>query len=509
MKLQSVLQNPMGVNVVNKCRKPALMFTSKPVDKFERGTATFEDELKSLSKLKKDGKTRFSQGDLKSFSNLTQDKIQHVKHFAQTNLSGFEIKWIVEKNDVNFAKLGKMIANEEAGKKNVSISFNNDSADKSNYVLTSKSQGIQTSKLLDKDLNVLTDEVTTEKGDFKITQVKDFKNNTEIKAKTDKNGTLIEEIKTYKDKSGKILKTQSAKLSEVEGVYDVKVKNADGSVDILSQGKYDAKTGIATITKNMTSFDGTKTQYKSTYDKEGNRETQYQITDKNGRVLMDNTEKFSKKGNKAVSEKNGQVYEITYGEKSISVKNNNKTTEIGLYGFANGDISPMMKLSGAELLQMKNNVTKYNGSQGSFAAYDIYTKQVNTTNNKLCTLCHELGHAKDYRNKAMEITNDETFVKTFEKEKQEFVKNSSNFERNLIEYFVRPKGHQAGEKGGLVETVAEANALLNAPSDDMETGMRKQVLQQYFPQTIAVLSDKLEKFSNSPLEQASNPNFGH
>ncbi|MBR2525795.1 hypothetical protein IKE67_04960, partial [bacterium] len=153
-----MLQNPLGVNVINKCRKPALMFTSKPVDKFERGTATFEDELKSLSKLKKDGKTRFSQGDLKSFSNLTQDKIQHVKHFAQTNLSGFEIKWIVEKNDVDFAKLGKMIANEEAKNKNVSISFNNDSADKSNYVLTSKSQDVQTSKLLDEDLNVLTEE---------------------------------------------------------------------------------------------------------------------------------------------------------------------------------------------------------------------------------------------------------------------------------------------------------------------------------------------------------------
>ena len=509
MKLQSIFTNSINKTAINNCRKPAPMFTSSPVDKFERKAPTFDDELKNLSKIQKDGKTRFSDGDLRSFSHIIPDKIKNVKYFADTKLSGFEIKWIVEQNDVDFAKLGEMIATEQSKDKNVSITFNNDSADKSNYVLTSKSQNVQTSKLLDNGLNVLTEEITKDNGDYSYTEVKDYKNNTEIKAKSDKNGVLLEEIKTYKDKNNKIVKIQSTKASQVEGAYDVQVKNADGSIEVLSQGKYDAKTGVSTVTKNMTSYDGTKTQYKTTYDKDGNRETQYQIADKNGKVLMNNKEKFVKKGNKAVSEKNGQVYEIVYGDKNISVKNNGKTTEIGLYGFANGDISPMKKLSGAELVQMKNNVTKYNGSQGSFAAYDMYTKEVNTSDNKLSTLCHELGHAKDYRNKAMEITNDEKFVKTFEKEKQAFVDNSSNYEREMIAYFLRPRCHQEGEKGGLVETVAEVNALINAPADDKETGMRKQVLQQYFPRTIAVLNEKLEKFSDTPLKQSSNPNFGH
>ena len=158
---------------------------------------------------------------------------------------------------------------------------------------------------------------------------------------------------------------------------------------------------------------------------------------------------------------------------------------------------------------MKNNVTKYGGSQGCFAAYDVFSKAVNTSDNKVSTLLHELGHAKDYRNKDMEISSDEKFVKTFETEKKAFTENSSNFERTLIEYFIRPRSHHAGENGGKVEAVAEANAILNAPADDKVTGMRKQIFQQYFPKTIAILNDKLEQFSNSPLQTNNTGFFGH
>ena len=164
MKLQSIFTNSINKISVNNCRKPALMFTSIPFDKFEKQTFNPNDELKNLAKIKSaDGKARFSKGDLTSFSHITPDKINNVKYFAQTGLSGFEIKWIVEKNDVDFAKLGKLIANEQLKDKNASISFSKDSADVSNYVLSAKSQDVQTTKLLDENLNVLTEEVTTQK----------------------------------------------------------------------------------------------------------------------------------------------------------------------------------------------------------------------------------------------------------------------------------------------------------------------------------------------------------
>ena len=193
----------------------------------------------------------------------------------------------------------------------------------------------------------------------------------------------------------------------------------------------------------------------------------------------------------------------------ISIKNDKKITEINLFDFAKGDTSPLKKISGNELIQMKNNVTKYGGSQGCFAAYDVFSKAANTSDNKVSTLLHELGHAKDYRNKDMEISSDEKFVKTFETEKKAFTENSSNSERTLIEYFIRPRSHHAGENGGKVEAVAEVNAILNAPADDKVTGMRKQIFQQYFPKTIAILNDKLEQFSNSPLQTNNTGFFGH
>lgn len=509
ISVQNMAFSPIKSIKVNTPRKAILGFCANPIDKFERKAPSFDDTLKNLSQIKKDGKPRFDTCDINSFSKMTPEKLNNVKYFAQTNQSGFNIKWIIEKNDVNFEKLGKLIVNEEKENKDVDISFNKDFAENSNYILTSKGKGFVKTQILDKNLNPLTSEITKEKGDFKYTEAKDFKNNTILKAKTDKNGILINSTKVFNDSKGKLLKTEITKQSAIDGIYDVKIKDAKGKEEILSSGKVDKK-GISTITKNLVSPDGTKTEYNCVFDKNGNKEFSYKITNKKGKILLDNKETFKViSDNKAISTKNGENYEMTYDNDKITITNKNKTVEMPLYGFASGDTTPLKKVSGNELIQMKNNVTKYGGSQGTFAAYDVFTKAVNTSDNKLSTLLHELGHAKDYRNKDMEISSNEKFVKTFENEKESFIKNSSNFERNLIEYFIRPKGHHAGENGGKVEMVAEVNAMLNTPADDKTTGMRKQILQQYFPQTIATLSSELDKYSNSPLQVTSNGFFGH
>lgn len=501
---------PVSITNIQPQSKPMFRFATNPVDKFEKKSATTEETLKELSKIKKDNKNRFTDNDIKSFSKMAPENLGNVKYFAQTNLSVFNIKWIIEKNDVNFEKLGKIIQNEEKEDKNASISFSKDSAENSNFILTVKSKNYEKAQVLDKNLNTLTKEITKEKGDFKYTEVKDFKNNTILKAKTDKDNILISSVKTFNDKNGNTLKTEYTKQSDIEGIYDIKVKNAKGKEEILSEGKVNKATGISTITKNLTSPDGTKTEYNCTFDKNGNKEFAYKITDKKGKILLDNKENFKViSENKAISTKNNKKYEIDYFMDKISIKNDKKTTEINLFDFAKGDTSPLKKISGNELIQMKNNVTKYGGSQGCFAAYDVFSKAVNTSDNKVSTLLHELGHAKDYRNKDMEISSDEKFVKTFETEKKAFTENSSNFERTLIEYFIRPRSHHAGENGGKVEAVAEANAILNAPADDKVTGMRKQIFQQYFPKTIAILNDKLEQFSNSPLQTNNTGFFGH
>jgi len=335
-------------------------------------------------------------------------------------------------------------------------------------------------------------------------------NNTLTKIKTDKNNILLSKEKIFKDKAGKVIKTEFTEPSDIEGIYNIKVKNANGNEEILSEGKIDIKTGVSTVVKNMTSLNGTKTEYFYQSDKNGNRTSSYKITSKNGKILLNNNEKFTViSDKKAISEKNCESYEMTYNQDKISIQHNGKTTEIDLYNFARGDISPLFKLSGDELLQMKNNVTKFGGNRGSFAAYNVFNKDVNTSDNNLSTLLHELGHAKDYRNKDMEISGDENFVKVFEKEKEAFTKAFSNAERTQFEYFIRPCGHHAGADGGKVECIAEANSLLNCCPDDKSTAMRKHLLQQYFPESIAVLSNLLNKFSDKPLSTSDQPCYGH
>lgn len=509
--LQNIKINTLNFSSINKIDKPVKRFATCPVaDRFEKKQTSFDEELKALSNIKQSGKPRFSQGDITCFSHISPDKIHNVKYFANTNLAGFNIKWIIEKNDVNFEKLGNIIQNEESKDKEASIDFVKDYAQDKNYILSIKGQDYEINKLLDKDLNILSEEKTVNKKDYKFTEVKDYQNNSTIKAKTDNKGILLSSVKTYKDKNNNIVKTEVTEQSEITGIYNTKVKNSNGTVDVISEGKIDKNTGISTVNKNMTSYDGTKTEYQCKFDTTGNRETHYKITDKNGKILLDNKEKFKKiDENTAISEKNGETYKITYSAKSININHKNKLTEIDLYNFTTGDISPMKNISGNELIQMKNNIKKYNGNRGSFAAYDIYTKEVNTSDNKVTTLLHELGHAKDYRNKDMEISGNKDFEKIFEEEKALFSKNSSNFEIGLIGYFIRPKCHHAGENGGKVETVAEVNAILNACSDDNETAMRKHLLQQYFPRTISVLSKNLDKISETPLIQKQIESFGH
>lgn len=54
----------------------------------------------------------------------------------------------------------------------------------------------------------------------------------------------------------------------------------DGTEKVLSSGSVDPKTGITTVKKNMVSLDGTKTEYLYEDDPQGNRISDYKITDK-------------------------------------------------------------------------------------------------------------------------------------------------------------------------------------------------------------------------------------
>ena len=124
---------------------------------------------------------------------------------------------------------------------------------------------------------------------------------------------------------------------------------------------------------------------------------------------------------------------------------------------------------------------------------------------QLFVVLHELGHARDMRdvnlNSSLKLNEtigkaifaDEKLNKTFEEEKKNFNKSFPDAQRDHIDYFINTLNHYGGEVGGLRETIAESNALLTTPKTMELLAIRSQYLQQYFPRTIAHLSETLNK----------------
>ena len=86
---------------------------------------------------------------------------------------------------------------------------------------------------------------------------------------------------------------------------------------------------------------------------------------------------------------------------------------------------------------------------------------------------------------------DKEVNKIYDEEMSNFLKAFPDAQRKHIDYFIRKEKHIGGEKGGVSETIAETNALINSPKTDNSLRFRTQYLQQYFPKTIAEITKNL------------------
>ena len=322
------------------------------------------------------------------------------------------------------------------------------------------------------------------------------KDNFEVKEKTVSRAKL--------DKNGKKVRTEYTTQSDVAGVLNIKHVMPDGTEKVLSSGSVDPKTGITTVKKNMVSLDGTKTEYLYEDDPQGNRISDYKITDKNGKVLLNNSLSFEVVNDKKfISSKNDQKYEITVEDKAINVKDmkDGKTSTINFENYINGNqekiLTVMKKMPGEELIALSKNTKQLEGIDDILhSTYGAVNKRIKTGDN-LFVMLHELGHAKDYGE--VDVKEKETLTKSifnnknineiFEKEKAQFNKAFPSAQRDHINYFI--KTSDVGD--GIQEAIAESNALLSTYNNDDLFSIRSQYLQQYFPKTIAQLSHELNK----------------
>lgn len=500
------------------------------------------DTLKDVTEIltKKDNKDNLkfaTTSEAADVYHMIPENLQKVKDLVDTPLSGKNIiKITQEQAKIDTKKLANEANNftEALGKENVDeMVFARDKFSKGDYTLTAYDANIRSksyTEVLDKDLSRYSIETkekySTDKfKNYEIKKVKDLRNNTTAKTRYEINNKgraiVTNEVRLVKDNNGKVVKTEYTEPSDIKGVYNIKQVLPSGEVKQISMGSVDKKTGITTIKKDMTSPSGVRTQYLYEDDPQGNRIVDYKITDKNGKVLLNNSESFEVVNDKKfISSKNGHKYEMTVDEDGmgLTVKDLEKPTRTARFD-SNTDISGMQEpimsvlkqMPGEELFKLKQTTNKLVGIENVLESYSqtaLENRTINTGND-LFVILHELGHACDLKDVDMMFEKttvgnalfyDKTFNAIFDREKEAFNKAYPDAQRNHIAYFIDHETHYGGELGGKRETIAESNALLTTAKSHEVLGIRSQYLQQNFPETIAYLDKKLAEAPSHPIE---------
>ena len=346
-----------------------------------------------------------------------------------------------------------------------------------------------------------------------ITQTEDFRTNTVITKKESfdykKSEFILEEQTVVKnDKNGKMLRKETMTPSQVKGMYDITYTYANGTTKEVAKSTVDEKTGIKTIKKDMKSDDGTRTQFLYEDDPQGNRIIDYKVTDKDGKVLMKNSQSFEVlDDNHFISSKDHRKYEIKTEGKTLSVKDLYTQKEASIdfnkkcLWRRNTVVNALKKVPGDELFETVYSISHFQGIKDSMnSCFTPMSKGVKVGDDMFVFL-HELGHAKDHQTqkgffgllKDNKYSDNKDIQETYLKEREAFNKYHSDEEREHVSYFTRAKGHYNGALGGLMEIVAETNALTKTYTDEKIQSLspRTHYLQQYFPKTISAICNEM------------------
>lgn len=314
----------------------------------------------------------------------------------------------------------------------------------------------------------------------------------------------IKEKRIIQDKTRKIIKTDIIKKSKVRGIFSEKTVDADGNVKILSSGKR-GKNGGFTVKKDMESLDGTKTQYEYHEDQKGNRVSGYKITDKNGKVLLDDSSSFKIiDENTVISTHKGKSYEIKTDFFAMHVRDL-KTGEINDIKYSKiitgdgFDLKELLsKVDAEELIALSKKGVKLRFIDDPMES-KLRKDGIIEVGKNVFVLEHEATHAKDARyfnetdfNKDRLISTNPDLLKVYNKERTAFMDAFPLAQQKHIDYFINKLTHKGGKNGSIKETVAESGAMLRTYQSMQQLAMRTNYLQQYFPRTIAKVAEILE-----------------
>lgn len=335
---------------------------------------------------------------------------------------------------------------------------------------------------------------------------------------------MVSSTKEVKDNQGNLLYIEKyVESKDAPGKYNIIRTDASGREWLIGLAEH-SESGNLVIEKSLQGTDGTKTDYVYSESPKGERLSVTKITDKDGNVLLNNSQKFKViDENHFQSVENGETYDIQFSEDKIVVKKDNgETVEFKIDDrdsklYINPNIVPLLKqLPGSILMDIdKASLTEIgvgiDNVEDDNAHFDSNNNVVSisesvSAKDKGFILLHELGHMKDLDGNKRIVENEE-LIEIFNEELQDFKENQSSIEEAAVSYLINDGAFLGG---GLPEMVAETNAFLYANNTWDLNEQRGHYLQQYFPKSFAKIAELLKDFkpkdnlaTNSSSDSAS------
>ena len=469
MKCQLLFQNTKSVPYITKAVTPIIgatigtIVSKKTSDEFIKQNKTVNsiniiDKLEKADLSKKQKASILDTFDFDKNYNEELTKCKNYVEFLIENTDKSTYRIIQEKTGLNkfsYQFCGKGI------KKNVEI------------------------EVKDNNVNIIKKTETTEKDNS-------------IKSKTTlKNGKQIYEVLENKTLTSVIFapnRKEERKIiykpSKINGEYKVNVKEDNKEYVIASVIKN--KNNIL-IEKNLTSPNGTLSIYKK-QGTDDNYTLTYQIRTKNGDLILDLNRNFKKiDENITESEINGQKYINTFdflGVESNKVDTNGNSLDKN-FMIVNWRFEDILKNFPAEifytmqkngvLLELNNN----DGENNAFMTSDNKMLLSDGLRNDYFVFAHEIGHVKD--KELGNFSDDKKLKEIFAKEKENMLANTGELTKENLEYLIN---NTKGLKEFFAETYAIISGLGHNGVDNPYT-LRTTLLMQYFPETIAYISNRI------------------
>lgn len=310
------------------------------------------------------------------------------------------------------------------------------------------------------------------------------------------------------DEAGNIISKETLIIDE-NGTTNSSITDKNGKQRPVQWSTKDAEDGNEIIQRNFTSPDGTKSEYYWEQSPEGFYISSYKITDKDGKILLNQERTFQSvdgNPNKFISSCNDKVYEIEYLGNTVQItdKKENKITTLDLSKITdtnNKDImNAMKKLSGDALIDIAERGIKNIGIDNFGGNWSQFERILEIPSmeyamdetEQMGILMHEFGHFLDTEMNSSnfgEISKNPEFLKIYNEELENFKKTSTSQMQLYVDYFT---DHDGDEVSATAETIAESNKILTTA----HTETRTYFLQQNFPRTIAKIAELLEKQTN-------------